>query len=339
MSFKLSLPWKLTLFFLLIIIAMAGGAMIFLQFSIGGKSVTVPDVVGKDLSEALEILNGRSLNLKILEKKFNNRVPSGIIIFQVPANGEQVRKNRAVKVVMSMGSEMVSMPDVTGMQIRQARMILRKAGLETGWEATVHHHKISRNYVIAQGLDSGSQVKRHTRVPLLVSRGPFKSALIMPDFIGRDINSVQKIIKEMGLEPGVITVSRGQRFKPGTIIKQDPPLGSRIAKGSAVDFTVTQTKESARKDLRSFFYLRYMKQPGLLAKETEIRVSDNEGIRDIYLGPLAPGKVLERVILTRGKPLVQTDQKEKKPQLKNWKRDFDALQISPVDSLSQLQSP
>ena len=311
--------WNFILLFMIIAFAVGLGGIIFLRFGIGGATVIVPEITGKDLSEALEIMNELGLNLKIMEKKFNNRVPSGIIISQVPASGETVRKNRAIKIVISMGSEMVAVRDITGMRVLQARRILRKAGLEVGWEATVHHQRASKNNVIAQGIEPGQEAKRNTRISLLISRGPVKSALVMPDFIGRNLETVQKKIEELGLELGVVSFKEGTRFKPGTIIKQAPPLGSRITKGSMVDLSVTHDKSYAKKENRHFFYLRYLKQPGLLDKDALIRVSDNQGIRTIYADKVAPGSLIERVIITTGKPLLKTDQEEKRPKLKNWK--------------------
>ena len=333
--------WRVALLLILVAVVLTVGGIAVLRFGLGGETVKVPGVVGKDLGEALELLNQNGLNLKIMEKKYNNRVPSGIIIFQAPSGGEFVRISRAVKVVVSKGSETVQVPDVIGMPVRQARMILRKAGVEIGWQADVHHPQVSKNYVVAQGLEPGSEVKRQDRIALLVSRGPIKSALIMADFIGRNLESVREKVKEMGLELGVVELKEDSRFKAGTIIKQNPPLGSRIAKGASVYFTVTRALEQEKKATRHFYYLRYQKQPGLLNSQAVIWVKDAALNREILNEELPPGDVFERIILVSGKPEVISDQEDRKPQLKNWKRDFHEFQarfqVGPFYPFGQLQ--
>ena len=76
--------------------------------------VIVPNLIGKELNEAREILNKNKLKLKISTRLYNSDYPSNTIISQKPLSGQKKRSETEVEVVVSNGPESVRIPDLIG---------------------------------------------------------------------------------------------------------------------------------------------------------------------------------------------------------------------------------
>ena len=99
-----------------------------LVVSRGVQPVPVPNVVGKKLDEARQILTEASLGAKI-EEKNNDTIPAGVVISQAPAKGK-APKNSDIALVVSKGPPPVPVPDVVGKGLDEAQAILTAAGFE-----------------------------------------------------------------------------------------------------------------------------------------------------------------------------------------------------------------
>jgi serine/threonine-protein kinase len=99
-----------------------------LVISRGVQSVPVPNVVGKKIDEARQILAEASLGAKIVEKN-NDTIPAGEVISQKPDKGK-APKNSDIALVVSKGPPPVPVPDVVGKHLDEARAILTAAGFE-----------------------------------------------------------------------------------------------------------------------------------------------------------------------------------------------------------------
>jgi eukaryotic-like serine/threonine-protein kinase len=94
----------------------------------GVQPVPVPNVVGKQIDEARQILADASLGATIVEKN-NDEIPAGEVISQQPAKGK-APKNSDIALVVSKGPPPVPVPEVVGKSLDEARAILTAAGFE-----------------------------------------------------------------------------------------------------------------------------------------------------------------------------------------------------------------
>ena len=99
-----------------------------LVVSRGVQPVPVPNVVGKQIDEARQILADASLGAKIVEKN-NDTIPAGEVISQKPDKGK-APKNSDIALVVSKGPPPVPVPEVVGKSLDEARAILTAAGFE-----------------------------------------------------------------------------------------------------------------------------------------------------------------------------------------------------------------
>jgi beta-lactam-binding protein with PASTA domain len=93
---------------LLIVVLLAGvfflSAAIVAVLSFRGRTVEVPNVVGKSESEAAEELQDAGLRIKVTNRVHNTTVGAASVIDQSPAAGAIVKSGQIVRVSISLGA-------------------------------------------------------------------------------------------------------------------------------------------------------------------------------------------------------------------------------------------
>jgi serine/threonine-protein kinase len=96
------------------------------------KEVLVPDISNKSAVSALQALSENNLAMKIDGYEFNESVPIGTVLRQSPDAGATVREGKIVRVVFSQGGESVFTPNLIGLPLRNAELLLRQRQLVLG---------------------------------------------------------------------------------------------------------------------------------------------------------------------------------------------------------------
>ncbi|WP_333777480.1 Stk1 family PASTA domain-containing Ser/Thr kinase [Streptomyces sp. IBSBF 3136] len=94
-----------------------------------GNPIDVPDVTGEDLDSARQDLEGAGLKVSVSAQRVHSAFDKGQVAQQSPANG-QAAQGDTVKLTLSMGPEMVEVPDVVGSSVDDATKRLEDAGFE-----------------------------------------------------------------------------------------------------------------------------------------------------------------------------------------------------------------
>ena len=84
-----------------------------------GDTVVVPQLVGKDVVYALDILTDLGLNIKVSGFEYSSELPKNHVAYQEPGPGSEVKKDRDVRVIVSKGPKTLLVPNLVGMDIRQ----------------------------------------------------------------------------------------------------------------------------------------------------------------------------------------------------------------------------
>lgn len=207
---------------------------------IKGEQIRVPEVVGKTSDEAYNILSEQGLYLSKVGEQPDERFGPGHIISQDPAAGTTIKKNRKVKVVVSSGSETVTVPDLIEKSARTAAIVLQEAGLQLGMTSLASSGAVASGEVIAQEPSPTGEELRDNTVNILVSTGPRPESYVMPDLIGKDVKVVAPGLRDRGFQIGNVRYQNYPGVKPGTIIKQIPLAGYKIQKQKLISLEVAQ---------------------------------------------------------------------------------------------------
>jgi serine/threonine-protein kinase len=200
--------------------------------------LAVPDWTGKPRADAAAQAESLGLRFEVAEERHDPAVSPGRVLSQEPAPGTSVRRGRSIRVVLSLGGETLSVPDVGGQPARQADLEIRRQGLASGREARVHDASIAPGRVMDQFPAGGALATSGERVDRLVSDGPREPRWVMPDLRGRPLRAAQEWITLCGFRAGTVARVREDGAGSGSIVGQRPPPGWPVGKRDTIELTV-----------------------------------------------------------------------------------------------------
>ena len=215
------------------------GAYFGMKNVVVGNQVQVPNLVGKDIVSSLEILNQQDLRLKITGEEYSLNIPEKYVVYQQPAAGKMVKTGRDIKVIISRGSELASVPDFTQENMVTVRLKLQEQKLKLGRVVYIHSPK-EPEQVVAQDPPPGSHLARGKEISLIVSQGPAPGAYLMPDMIGQPVATATIGLKSMGLEVNEPKYDSYPGLAKGIIISHSPWPGYRVQTGDRVTLVVSR---------------------------------------------------------------------------------------------------
>lgn len=226
---------------LALIVVVAGFAFL-LSLRVDGRSrvTEVPDLIGLPRDDAARRAADRGLVVEVVDQRNDTQVQSGSVLLQDPAAGVVVRPGRKIRLVLSLGGEVIPVPDVVGHASRRVEIELRQQGLTPGDEAHVFAAGAPLGSVIAQVPPPGTAGVPGTRVHRLVSEGPRSSRWVMPDLTGRPLSLVDPWIETAGFRRGAVRRLPSPGTSPGSVVGQLPLAGYPIGARDVVEVTVAE---------------------------------------------------------------------------------------------------
>lgn len=131
-------------------------------------SAIIPPVRGLDISEAKSLLHDSGFFVKEILVVYDT-LPSEVCVKTEPEAGEKLQKGEGIKLFVSIGPEIIEVPNVVGKKISLAKDIIESAGLEVG---TIKKRISTEHYqgvVIAQSPKPKENVPKGTKVDLVVA--------------------------------------------------------------------------------------------------------------------------------------------------------------------------
>ncbi len=198
------------------------------------RTVDVPDLSGRSLVEANEILNKRGLNLKIEGEDYDSTIAAGYILRQDVPAGSRVKEQRGIKVIVSKGPKVQSVPLVVGESMDKAESIILQKGLKIAKIIHVHSNSAEKDKVIAQ--KPGPDERIAEKITLIISSGPYDVFYYCPEFQGKTREEALLLAEKLGLRLNI--AGSGER-----IISQKPKSGSQIKSGDTIDIQLEEKGE------------------------------------------------------------------------------------------------
>ena len=220
------------------------------------EEVTVPDVTGKQLALARQLLEDGNLRVNVAET-YNGTVPPGQVVSQDPESGKTVRSSRLVTIYVSKGGEEIEMPDLKGLTKSAATEVITKAGLNL--DSTYEKYSEEEpGTVLSQDPAVGTKINRGSLIDITVSRGestsPTKSyeseepvkvtKTSVPDLRGASLEVARSGLESRGLTVGIVTYQVSGQAE-GTVISQTPSSGTEMYSGEAVDLVISERDPSS----------------------------------------------------------------------------------------------
>lgn len=285
-----------------------GAAVIFLVAFLGAflsygnfwsnTTVDVPNVVGKQVSVAKNILEDKHLRVSTSEVT-NPDVPAGQVISQTPGAGEKVKEQRTIHLVVSKGVGDITVPDLTDLTVDQARQRLKDLGLVVGKITQQSVDGKKDGVIIAQSPSGDSKVSKGTTIDLVVNKAKAKKVKV-PNLVGMTLKDARDTLSNIQL--GVNQVS-GSVEEKSVVIEQSIKAGDEIDEGSTLNLTTEfkdDKKKSDKKDGNSgnktTGTIDVTVPAGSKNQELKIVVKDDEGSAVIYDDTNKPGDRIVRKV-------------------------------------------
>ena len=209
-----------------------------------GQVESVPNVVGIPFAEAQKRLEKMGFQVKKSEPRFDNRYPPGTVVMQLPYGGAQTKMGRRVYLTLSRGTEMVPVPELLGMPVREARIMLMRAGFDMGEMIYQHNDTIMKGLVFAQSIPAKIGARPGAIIDVMISRGPSTRFTMMPNLLSLDIDQARNRLENAGLVLGVVHYKDNPAYVRNTVIEQTVAPYAQVAQGAAVDITICGVGDS-----------------------------------------------------------------------------------------------
>lgn len=253
-------------------------------------TVDVPNVVGKQVSVAKNMLEDKHLRVSTSEVT-NTDIPAGQVISQTPGAGEKVKEQRTIHLVVSKGVGDITVPDLSGLSLEQARQRLKDIGLVVGKITQQSMDGKPDNVIIAQTPSGDSKVAKGTTVDVVVNKAKAKKVK-MPDLIGMTLKDARDVLASHNLGVNQIV---GSIEEKSVVTNQSTKSGDEIDEGTAINLT-TEFKEEKKKEEskqsssnRTKGTVDVTVPSGSKKQELRIVVKDDEGSTVIYDDVNKPG--------------------------------------------------
>jgi beta-lactam-binding protein with PASTA domain len=240
MSFRERIEWVFRMGLLAFILAAAAflSAITAMRFAVQGREVSMPNLVGKSSSEAQAIVQGRGLQLKVVDRVYSD-LPLNAVARQSPPEGERMKSSQNAHVVLSLGPPNINTPSLTGESLRVARIQLLQVGLQLGEVTAVSSPAAMSDTILQQTPKPGTRAGT-PRVDLLVAQETSPPAYVMPWLVGTQLPEADRLLNTAGIKLSKTTYAPSTQWPKGTVIEQMPPQGSKITSESSIEMVVAQ---------------------------------------------------------------------------------------------------
>jgi len=253
--------------------------------------VIVPDLEGKDVVHALELLTDLGLNTKVSGYEYRNDIPKNHVAYQDPKAGAEVKKDRDIRVVISKGPQTVVVPNLVGIDLREASIIMEENGLARGFVSETFAKGPPRGEVISQVPLPGQLIDKGNPLDLLVSLGARPQRFMMPHLDSLSPEEAILLLERSQLSLGQIRYTQRTDVPLDVVVEQNPRSGYPVATGTLVHITVNRLEE-VRIEEKGLFFLHHPVPNGLLKTHVRLRVNAFGVFYDIFDDFWPPGQDL-----------------------------------------------
>lgn len=203
------------------------------------EKVEIPDFSGQKYEDVINNKEYKGLYNFSEKVAIDTQHDYGTIIGQTPAahkNMSKLSNGIDIEFTISSGYTQVEVPDIgdgkyTG---EEAKKILEDAGFVVQTN-TAPSGSIKEGYVISCTPEIGTDQDIGSTITILISSGPEKTTVEMPELEGKNITEVRAIIEENKLKLSEeITYTPNSGKASGTVIGQVPKPGVSVSNGTTV---------------------------------------------------------------------------------------------------------
>ena len=208
--------------------------------------VTVPSVVNVSEEDALRSLSAFHL-VGEATQEYSDTVEKGLVISQEPAAESEAMQGDTVRIVVSLGSQWVAMPKVTGQSEEAALAALNALEL-----TNVSVERVPSDYtpglVLEQEPEAGEWVSKMGECVIRVS----SMSSVVPDLRGYTLEAARAALEGTMLSLGEITEGYDASLPDGVVIDQSLEAKTSVFAETTIDLVLNGERPERYSALVSF---------------------------------------------------------------------------------------
>ena len=192
------------------------------------------------LDEAKALCGESGLTVTVQGKTYHPVIPEDGVMKQEPEAGTMVKTGRQVYVLVSLGPEMVTVPHVKNLTLRQAQILVERNSLQVAEIAYRSSQEVPKGRVLDISPPTDEKLPHGTAVILTVSEGT--EQVSVPTVIDKPLEEAGNILTAAGLKVGKVTFRENRFIPEGHVIDQSPLEREEVSTGAAVNLVVSGTQ-------------------------------------------------------------------------------------------------
>ena len=168
-----------------------------------GESLKVPSVIGKNVDDAVDLLDKQGFDVVITDSLYNDSLALNIVKKQLPDPDATVKVNRTVFLNVNPKSlPMVDMPSLEGLSFRFAVDKLTKNHLKLG--DTTYKPNFMKGSVLeqqykGQKIAFGTKIRWGSPIDLILGGGLEPVQIPVPDLMGLTVDQARSLLQDKGI--------------------------------------------------------------------------------------------------------------------------------------------
>ncbi|MDO4733081.1 MAG: protein kinase [Bacillota bacterium] len=247
----------------------------------------VPDVVNMTQQQAEEEIREWDLVPSILLRASSDE-QAGYVLSQSPSAEQEISKGRTVELVVGSGIAPLTMPDLMDATQRMAELKLNDMGLQFRI-LEEHSEDIPKGTVMDQYPMPNDEVRPDSTVEIVVSLGPERSPVSMPNLLGIPLEDAQATLEEYQLVLGSVNKAGSMQYPANYVIAQSIPAETQTETGSSVSLTISEGPGPAAAVSTTFsYFVPILSSKPSAERSVQATLTDSTGSHVVY-NQMAPG--------------------------------------------------
>jgi len=243
----------------------------------GEEQTMVPDVTGKELTQALLELQVKELYPRLQLRYSQTSRDKGLILEQEPRPGTIVKAGRRIRLVVSQGVIVNKVERFVTRDINEVRMDLMTLQATAGGIALltikepIMYEFSSENpgIILAQKPEYGTDISGPTALEFVVSRGRENLTVTVPQLTGLTLSRALEVISTTGINFQFVLRERNDNESGETVVSQNPSANTTVSLNTPVQITVTHPAQTANNEFFGLFTYTIVQNPYPLSVRLE----------------------------------------------------------------------
>jgi beta-lactam-binding protein with PASTA domain len=253
----------------------------------GAEQTMVPDVVGKELTQALLELQVKELYPRLQLRYSQTSADKGLILEQEPRSGTIVKAGRRIRLVVSQGVIINRIENFIGRNIDDVKIDLQTIYSSAGSNPLLSikeplmYEFSSENpgTILAQKPEWGTEISGQMTLEFVVSKGRENATVTVPPLAGLTISRALERISDSGINFYFSQREARPNEKGETVVLQTPPAETTTPVNTVVEITVTAPEKLENNEIFGIFSYRIQPNPYPLNVRLEALLPSGERIR------------------------------------------------------------